>query len=125
MPSLVVLVLAKPEKLPDVLQAWQDAEAPEATVLESTGLGRVSEFFGRDDVPLFPSLRALDECRECIHHTVFSVVEDDGMVDRLIAATEGVVGDLSQPNTGIMFVVPVARVIGYRPAQETGSARPR
>jgi nitrogen regulatory protein PII len=116
MPCLVVLVLAQPEKLSDVLRAWQDAGAPEATVLESTGMGRVSEFFRRDDVPLFPSLRALDECRECVHNTIFCVLDSDDLGESLIAATQRVVGDLSQPNVGIMFVVPVARVVGYRPA---------
>jgi len=111
---LVVLVLSRPEMLHSVLQAWQQAGAPGATVLESTGLGRVSHLLGRDDMPLFPSLRALGEKQEYTHNTIFSIVDGDEMVDKLIAATEGVVGDLSQPNQGILFVVPVARVIGYR-----------
>jgi nitrogen regulatory protein PII len=118
MHSLVVLVLGKTEMLQDILRAWQDVGAAEATVLESTGLGRVSHLLGRDDVPLFPSLRALSEDREFIHNTIFSVVDSDAMVDRLIAATERVTGDLSQPNRGILFVMPVARVVGYRPNEQ-------
>ena len=79
MHCLVVLVLAQPEMLTGVLQAWQDAGAPEATVLESTGLGRINALFGRDDLPLFPSFRSLSTCEECVHNTVFSVVDSEEM----------------------------------------------
>ena len=118
MDSLVVLVLAQPGKLPEVLQAWQDSGVAEATVIESTGLGRVRQMFGRDDLPLFASLRALSEYGESAHNTVFSVVDNDALVDRLVAVTQSVVGDLSEPNRGILFVVPLARVIGYRLPQK-------
>lgn len=115
---LVVLVLSHPEMLQGVLKAWQDAGAPGATVLESTGLGRVSRLLGQDDMPLFPSLRALSERPELTHNTIFSIVDGEAMVDKLIAATESVTGDLSKPNRGILFVVPLSRVVGYRPRQQ-------
>lgn len=111
--ALVVLVLARVEMLQDVLQAWQDAGAPDATVIESTGLARISRLFGRDDVPLFPSLADLSEGGQSVHHTIFSVVDSDSLIDSLINATQAVVGDLSQPDRGILFVLPVVRVVGY------------
>ena len=118
MPCLVVLVLAKPEMLQDVLHAWDDAGAPGVTVLESTGLGRIDALLGRDDLPLFASPRIFLEHREAVHNTIFSVLESDSVVDTLIAATESVVGDLSEPERGILFVVPLSRVVGYRPDQK-------
>lgn len=117
-PCLVVLVLANPEMLQDVLCAWDSAGAPEVTVLESTGLARINALFGCDDLPLFPSLRIFLEHRESMHNTIFSVLDSDALVDTLIAATQSVVGDLSQPGRGILFVVPLSRVVGYRPRQE-------
>ncbi len=113
MPSLVVFVLDNPEYMEDVLQAWQDAGSAGATVLPSTGLNRVGRLFGSDDIPLLPSIRDLAEhCEECVHYTIFSVVQDEAIVDKVIAATERIVGDLAQPGTGILFVVPVSRVVG-------------
>ena len=114
MPCLIVLVLARPEMLQDVLRAWNNAGAPEVTVLESTGLGRLSALFGRDDLPLFPSPSIFLEHRESVHNTIFSVLDSDALVDTLIAATQSVVGDLTQPGRGILFVVPLMRVVGYR-----------
>ena len=110
--ALLVLVLDNTELLRDVLQAWEDAGVPGATVLESTGLRRVTDMFGRDDLPLLPSLREITEKEHAAHRTIFSVIDDDAIVERAIAATERVTGDLSQPHTGILFVVPVVRVVG-------------
>jgi len=83
------------------------------TILESTGLRRMQAAI-RDDLPLMPSLRDLLAGQETHHRTLFSVVPDDATVDRIFAATERVVGDLSQPNTGFLFVVPVSRVLGLQ-----------
>jgi hypothetical protein len=112
MASFVVLVLDKPDLLHLVLQAWRDAGAGSATVLESMGSHKMIRLFCRDDMPLFPSLHNLAEDREHTNRTIFSFVDSDAVVERMIAATEGVVGDLSQSDTGILIVLPVARVVG-------------
>jgi hypothetical protein len=39
-------------------------------------------------------------------------VESESSVDRLVSATEHVVGDLSRPETGFLVVLPVLRVYG-------------
>ena len=117
---VVVLVLAKPYVLQDVLQAWESAGAPGATVLESTGLSRLNALFGRDDLPLFPSPRWLLEHQEAVHYTIFSVLDDDSLVDTLISATEQAVGDLTEPDRGILFTLPLARIVGYRHKQDEG-----
>ncbi len=36
----------------------------------------------------------------------------------LITATNGVLGDLTEPNTGILFVLPLDRVVGLRDHRE-------
>ena len=68
----------------------------------------------RDDIPLMPSLRDLLTSEELSYRTLFSVVPDEEAVDRVIAATEAVVGDLSLPNSGFLFVVPVSRAVGLQ-----------
>jgi hypothetical protein len=46
------------------------------------------------------------------HTTLFAVVPDMEIVERLVAATETIVGDLSQPNTGVLFAIPVTAAWG-------------
>ena len=111
MSHLVVLVLDSLEQCPSVLDAWEGAGAGGITILESTGLRRVRGAL-RDDLPLFPSIRDLLTSAETRHRTLFAVVRDEATVDRIAAATEEVVGDLSGPNSGLFFVVPVTKVLG-------------
>lgn len=112
MSFLVVLVVDNPDHVPDVLEAWEKAGAPGVTILESSGLGRVRRAGLRDDFPLMPSLRDLFEPNEVYHRTLFSVVSDQPLVDRLIAGAQAVMGDLEEAHSGFLFVTPVTQVVG-------------
>ncbi len=111
MAFLVVLVLDDIQQCNAVMEAWQQAGAGGVTILESSGLHRQRGQW-RDDLGLIPSLQSLLARQEYHHRTLFSVVPDEATVDRIVQATEAVVGDLHEPYTGILFVVPVARVVG-------------
>jgi nitrogen regulatory protein PII len=111
MAHLVVLVLDRPEQYPSVLEAWEEAGITGLTILESTGLGRVRGVM-RDDMPLLPSLRDVLAAQELHHRTLFSVIEDDATVERVISATERIVGGFDRRHTGLLFVVPVSQVFG-------------
>ena len=112
MSYLVVLVLDNPDLCNSVLHAWEDAGVGGITILESTGVNRVRRAGLRDDLPLMPSLSDLFKSGETHHRTLFSVVDSAEQTERLRLATEGVVGDLNQPNTGILVVMPATQVYG-------------
>ena len=116
MPELITMVLNDPGKTEDVLQAWLDQGVTGTTVLDSRGLlQEMCRRGARDDLPLFPSLSTLMHCREEPHRTMFAIVPDGFDVEALVAATETVTGPLSTPGTGILWVVPIARVWGLKP----------
>lgn len=116
---LILLVLDDVNKGPALFDAWEDAGVRGITIMDSTGLGRLRSVMGlRDDMPLMPSIRALMQSREEHHRTIFSVVEGEEMVDKVIAATQTITGDLSEPDTGILLVLPVVRVIGLAPPRD-------
>ena len=110
---LVIAVVDELEKCPMLLEAWERAGTRGITILESTGLGRVRQGNSlRDDLPLMPSLRNLFQTREEPHRTLFTVVRDEEMVDRIFEATEMILGDLDKPNIGVIFALPVTRAMG-------------
>lgn len=49
---------------------------------------------------------------EVNHRTLFNVLPDEFDIDELIRCTEDLTGDLDRPDTGFLFVAPVARVRG-------------
>ncbi|OQY36187.1 MAG: hypothetical protein B6243_03790 [Anaerolineaceae bacterium 4572_5.2] len=111
MTHLLVFVLDNLEQCPDILDAWKEAGAPGVTILESAGLEHLRNAM-RDDLPLLPSLRDLLAGRELHHRTLFTVIEDETTLERVIAVTERIIGDFTRHHTGLLFVVPVVRVLG-------------
>jgi len=109
---IVLFVLHDYEKLEDLLDAWEEVGVRGATILRSSGMGRVRQMALRDDLPLIPSLDALFEHEEYLNRTLFTVVDEEAMIDRLVDVTQGVVGDLSQPETGFLVVLPALRAYG-------------
>jgi hypothetical protein len=115
---MVLLVVDDLSICPRVLDAWHSAKVPGITILESTGMGRLQKGGLRDDLPMMPSLSDLLRSQEYRHRTIFSVVEGEEMVDRLIQITENVLGDLNDPDTGMLVALPVARAAGIHGASE-------
>src|SRR5688500_17752525 len=92
---LIVLVINDPDRLEDLLIAWEEANVSGATVLFSTGMGRIRQLQGwRDDIPLIPSLRDVYEAPENMNRTIFATANDDAQVEAIVAATQRVVGNL-------------------------------
>ena len=117
---LVLMVLNNPDRLEELLIAWEENGVQGATVLFSTGLGRIRQMDAwRDDMPLMPSLRDFYELPENMNRTIFTVVDHEAQVDALVAATQEVVGELDEQGTGLLLVLPVARAYGVNKIRST------
>ncbi|HLB46819.1 MAG TPA: hypothetical protein VJL59_07315 [Anaerolineales bacterium] len=113
MAELVVLVLDDPNKAFDIVKVWLEAGVSGVTMIDSAGLGHfIGQHGMRDDLPIILSLSSLLRSREETNRTLFSVVPDDFDVEALVAATEKVTGTLDDPDTGILFVLPVRKAWG-------------
>jgi nitrogen regulatory protein P-II 1 len=113
--KLILFVLHDAEKLNELLDAWKDAGVSGATVLFSTGLGRIHQSMAlRDDLPLMPSLEDFLPRPEHFSRTIFTMIDDEAVVEKVVAATQQVVGDLCEPDRGLLMVLPVSQVYGLR-----------
>lgn len=118
--KLVILITAQTEAGLDVALAWQDANAPGVTIIRSHGLHTLQRELQSGNVELprmvvsmGAAMAAIIDNLEERGEVILSVVDDD-LVDPLIAAATGVLGDLTEPDNGILFVLPVERAIGVR-----------
>ena len=112
MSYLVVLIVNEVDDCPAVLDAWEEAGVLGITIFASTGLGHVRRAGLRDDLPLLPSLQDLIGSEEEQHRTLMSVVDNQEMVDKMVVAAQQVIGDLDDPHTGFLFVLPVIQAYG-------------
>lgn len=109
--QLLIAVINQEEKIDQVLAGFIELGITGATVIRSEGMGRVLS----QDIPIFAGLQSMLSQARPQNQTLFSVIQDDEMVDGAIALLQEVCGDLSDPATGIVFTVPVGRVVGLAP----------
>lgn len=107
---MVFLVLDDPARLDAVLQAWEEAGINGATIVESTGFRRRRKGEGR--VPTRYTFGHTSGFTEEGHYTFFIVVPDEATARLCLEATEKVVGDLNEPNTGILAAWPLSFIKG-------------
>lgn len=120
---MVILVLHKMDECTPVLDAWEEIGVGGITILESSGLGRVRKAGDSSKMPLMPSLADFLKRPEERHRTIFSVVDSEAMVDRLIEATEKIIGNLEGPENGVLFALPVFKAKGIKGGQERSKNR--
>ncbi len=107
---MLMMVLDDSEHLNEVLDAWTEAGVRGVTILESTGANRVLHRTSAD--PAYAGFSQIFGSGRVGHHTLFAIIEDMAVADSAVAATEAVIGPLSEPHTGIIFTVPVGKTWG-------------
>jgi hypothetical protein len=109
----VVLVLHDLGLIDDIIKAWREAGAPAITILDSVGTREIEGHGRRDDLPLMPTIQDLIQEDDAPRKTMFSICEND-KVDPILQATEATLGDLTEKDKGILMVIELAKVIGFR-----------
>lgn len=114
--QVLFLVLNRLEKIDELLEAFSEAGIHGATVVNSTGMAHTLANSHEDDLT-FASLRAFFVGNREDNRTIFMVLEDD-RVELAKNIIKRVIGDLSKPDTGIVFGVPVSFVDGIAGLQK-------
>lgn len=114
MSQLFVFVLQDPNFEENLLSAWLENGVPGVTVMDSYGISHKLTKDALYDLPPLASLSSILGPQEESSLALFSVLPDDFDVDALIAVSEEIVGDLSKPNVGIAFTLPISRTWGLR-----------
>ncbi|MEZ4592703.1 MAG: hypothetical protein R3D55_16385 [Chloroflexota bacterium] len=107
---MLIMVLDDPSHLSDVLNAWDQAGVGGVTIIESTGINRVLKRHSADMA--FVGFSQMFGSGRVGHNTLFTVIDDLELAETAVAATEAVLGDLTEPDKGIIFALPVAKTWG-------------
>lgn len=105
--ELLFFVMNNVEKLDQLLKDFSNENKFRATIIDSTGMARLLA----DHDYLFGSLRALLNNSQVTSKTIFMVLDHED-IDHAVQIIERNVGDLDEPNTGVVFTVPVSYVKG-------------
>ncbi|MCI5773053.1 MAG: P-II family nitrogen regulator [Erysipelotrichaceae bacterium] len=106
------IVLNDTEKLDDLLEALGNNGIKGATVIESTGMAH--RLMNNDYSTRFlGSLRNILNPERETNNTIFMVLTDEQIEQAKLAIRE-VLGDISKPDTAIIFSLPVDFIEGVR-----------
>lgn len=109
--QVLVMVLNQVDSLEDILDAMNNIGIKGATVIDSQGMARVLGGNNPEKLPLFGSLSMFINDNRPYNKTIFVVLRNNQVTDA-IDAIKSVVGDLTKPDVGIVFTLPVGHVEG-------------
>lgn len=107
--QVLFTVLNKIELLDKLLNEFEDAGVSGATVINSVGMAHALAEL--EESHFISSFRALFSAGHSESKTIFIVCSDE-MAEKAKNAVRRVVGDLSEPDSAIMFSVPLLYVEG-------------
>jgi len=108
--KFLLMVLNKVEVLDTLLEKLMDCGVKGATILNSTGMARELAK-NSEDFPIFGSLSFLLNPERKESKTIFMVLKDE-KVDDVKKVINQVVGDISKPDTAVLFTLPVLSAEG-------------
>ena len=112
--QLLILVLNKTECLEDILERFATEGIQGATVIESRGMAQ--SLYNHDELKFIASLRLLLDPSHQENKTVFVVLEEE-QVAVVSDIVNEITGGLENPDTGILFTVPVQHIEGIGKAK--------
>lgn len=108
--NLLTVILKKAELVTEICKELAEDGVHGGTIIDGTGMASVIEQM--DDLPIFGMLKSIladDDDKEVVKVMLF--VMDDEELERSKKIIRDTIG-LDEPNTGIMFAVPVTFVEG-------------
>lgn len=108
--QLLILILKKVDLVSQLVRYLAESGVKGGTILE--GSGTAKELYDMEELPFFGILKMLlmEESNHSCKVMLF-VLKDEQVKDTMDRIKE-VVGDFNEPNTGIMFTLPILSVEG-------------
>ena len=114
---LIVIILNDTSLLPELLKRWRDLGVAGTTILKSEGGFTTEALSARLGLPGTVFSRDFHQQR-----TIFSLVDDEAILENAVAQAEDLVGGFDRPGRGLLFVLPVARTLGLQKWGAAGAA---
>jgi len=108
------IVLNETSYLDQILEQFVEVGVKGATVLDSQGMAGAIVHGQRSGIPLFGSLKTFMDGARPYNKTIFTVIEDEEILEKAINVVKGILGDMEKPGVGLMFTLPIGNIYGIR-----------
>ena len=111
MTTLLMVILHDLTYMPEILDAWKRIGVPGVTILHSIGGFQASELVRKSGLGGF--LKMFEEVRSS-QRTLFSLIDDQALLEQAISEADRVVKGFDRPRSGILFTLPIGQVLGLQ-----------
>jgi nitrogen regulatory protein PII len=111
---VLVIVLNETNFLNDILAKFVDLGVKGATILDSQGMAGVIVDEEINDIPLFGALKNIIKGTGKYNKTIFTVLKNEELVERVVDAVQEVLNGDAKATTGFMFSVPVGKLYTFQ-----------
>lgn len=111
MSHMLVVILQDLNLLPSLLARWREVGVTGVTIQRTMGGFHVTSWLERVGLGMLG--RAFDS-GEAHQRMLFSIIDDEGLLEKAIAAAESIVGGFDRPHSGLLYVIPVTRALGLK-----------
>jgi len=122
MPQCLIVILHNTDNLSELLDTWQDIGVPGVTMFEGVGGYRANQRL--KGTGFRSSLGHLFRLDELHSKTLIAVIDNDDLLERAIAEAERLIGDFNDPDTGLLFTLPVNQVVGLLNVEDLRTEAP-
>lgn len=107
--QVLFVVLNEMDYLNEILDGFVDVGVSGATILESQGMANIIVNSNKQHIFLYGQLKALMQDALPYNKTIFTVLENQELVDKAVAVVQNVIGDVPKPGVGFMFSLPITK----------------
>lgn len=110
--KLLIVIVEDPDKIEPLMDSWYEHNISGATIIDSRGMGHVIA----DHYSIFSRFSDLTGTRGGSYHNnlIFTVIDKEEILEKAIADVYDIVGDLNEPDTGMLFTLPIGQVEGFK-----------
>jgi nitrogen regulatory protein P-II 1 len=105
------VILHDADRLPDLLKAWRRIGVPGTTILPSAGSFEAENWVKRSGLS---NLFSIFDQEKLQQRTLFSLIDDPEILELAVSEADRVVKGFDSPNSGILFTIPVGKVLGLQ-----------
>lgn len=109
--ELLMAFLKKVELVDDVMHHLADVGIRGGTIVEGTGMAKC--LANMENLPMFGMLRYLLSDEEKLKCKILLFAIDEDQVPLAQKKIKEIVGDFNEPNSGIMFTIPIKNTVGF------------
>lgn len=100
---LLVAIINNPNHVEGILDEFYAIGVKGATVVESAGMAHIMA----DRVPFFARFADLGEGDARSNRTIYVLLDSEDLLKKAVSAIERITGDLAEPETGVVFTIPI------------------